>query len=403
MAGPSPTLEERWAESHAPLVERLRDEIVTGGPITFARFMEAALYDPSEGYYVRSDRRASRQGDFLSAPEQDPLFGGLLARQVEESWERLGRPGRFVLREDGAGSGALAASLLEALRTSAPRCYEACRYEPVEVDGGRAAAIRARLAGVGLDGAISGGTMTGDPGAPPGEGQSLDPGLVVANELLDALPVHRLTCGDGRLAEVFVDWSEGWFVERLGEPSDPRLGELLLAEGVRLAEGQRTEICLSALDWVTDLGAALRRGYAFVIDYGQPAGQRHAPSRPEGLLRTYRGQHAGDDAFRAVGVQDLTAHVDWTAIEDQATAAGLAIVGRTSLAAFCLGLDAGSLLTGIGARPETTVASYRSARGALRDLLDPRRLGAFGVLILGRDVPDGPPLRGLGATLPAAR
>ncbi|HEX5467042.1 MAG TPA: SAM-dependent methyltransferase [Candidatus Limnocylindrales bacterium] len=379
----------RWAESRAPLVERLRDRIQAAGPLTFADFMAAALYDPEEGYYVRRADRASRSGDFLSAPEQDPLFGALLARQVADCWERLGQPAQLHLREDGAGSGALAQTLLEALRATSPGAFAAVRYAAREADPQRGTAIAARLAAAGL------GATIGEESAP------LDPGLVIANELLDALPVHRLVLRDGELLELLVDWAEDWFVERPGPLSEPRLAAQLAAEDIVLADGQRTEVCLAALDWVARLGRDLRRGYALIVDYGHPAARRHDAARPEGLLRTYRAHHAGDDPFQAVGEQDLTAHVDWTAVEAAAGASGLGVAGRVPLPAFALGLDAGSLLTELGGRQEMSADRYRSARAALRDLLDPRRLGRFEVLVLARDAPLDPPLRGLGASLPA--
>lgn len=386
-------MDGRWAESCAPLVERLREEIARDGPITFARFMARALYDPQDGYYTTRSDRASREGDFLSAPEQDALFGALLARQLVECWERSGRPGRFILREDGAGSGALAEAVLAALRASAPETFAALRYEAVEVDPGRAAAIARRLRAAGLGAAL------GPPADPTRS--SLDPGIVLANELLDALPVHRLTMVDGVIRELLVGWADGWFVERPGPLSDDRLADLLEVEGVKLVEGQRTEVCPAALEWAAGLGRDLLHGYAFVIDYGHPALERHAPDRPGGLLRTYRQHRVSDDPFRAVGRQDLTAHVDWTAVEAAAAEAGLDILGRTRLAGFALGLEAGSLLTELGSRPDTSAGRYLAARAALRDLLDPSRLGAFEVLVLGRGVPGSPPLRGLGAALPS--
>lgn len=387
-----PTLDERWAESRAPLVERLRDEIEAGGPITFARFMDVALYDPDEGYYRTRDDRATRAGDFLTAPEMDPIFGAALGRQLRECWVRLGRPGLLVVRDEGAGSGALGAALLAAARDEDDGFLDALRYLPVERGRDREAAIRDRLVQLGLGAALA---------DPADAGIPLDPGVVVANELLDALPVHRVGIEAGRLRERFVSWRDGWFAEIAGEPSTPRLEATLAAAGVMLREGQCAEICLAAQDWIEALSRSLARGYAIVIDYGLPAGELYGPQRDRGLLRTYRGHHAGDDPFRAVGEQDLTAHVELTTLERVARAAGLMVLGRTTQAELMAGLDAGELLVELGARPDITTERYRTARATLMRLLDPSAMGSFAVLVLGRGVAAVPPLRGLAYRLPA--
>lgn len=404
LPNPRPSLEERWAESCPPLVERLRDEIRRDGPIPFARFMDVALYDPADGYYVTRDDRASRAGDFLSAPEQDPLFGALLARQVAECWERLGRPVPLVVREYGAGSGALGEAIGGALRDDAPDAFAALRYQPIEVDRRRRDVVTARLEAAGI-GHLEPPAARGpdETRGDPGEGTArspFGPGIVIANELLDALPVHRVVGRRQGPRELLVGWRDDWFVDVEGDLSTPRLAAVLTATGAPLADGQRTELSLAALDWIEQLGATLTRGYAILIDYGLDGARRHDPARSGGLLRTYRAHHAGDDPYRAVGRQDLTAHLDWSALEEAAAAAGLMVLGRTSLAAFAVGLDAASVLTELASRSGTTVERYRAARGALRDLLDPRRMGAFSALVLGRDVPRKPPLRGLAATLP---
>lgn len=383
------TVEERWAESRAPLVQRIRDEILGDGPITFARFMELALYDPTDGYYARRADRPTREGDYLSAPELHPIFGAALARQVEECWERLGRPATFTLREEAAGSGALGLAILEALGLPARR---AVRYLPTEATPVKEAAVRDRVAAAGhaehlADEAAPAETMTG---------------LVIANELLDALPVHRLTVRNGELLEIHVAWRDGWFADELLPPSTPELGATLDSTGVRLVEGQVAEVGLAAQAWLRGLGARLERGYALLIDYGHPAAQLYdAAKRASGLLRTYRRHHAGDDPYRFVGEQDMTAHVDWTTLERVAEEAGLDVLGRTTQAEFLTGLGLGDLLVELQSRPGLTHAGYAAARAAVVRLLDPAALGRFGVLALGRGVATGPPLRGLGFRLPA--
>lgn len=386
-----PTLAQRWGESRGPLVERLRDTILEGGPITFARFMEVALYDRQDGYYAargeEPDRgpRTSREGDYLTAPEMDPLFGQVLARQLEECWERLGRPAGFTLCDAGAGTGSLGLAVLDELQRRGTTLGDALAYLPLEVDPAREAAIRARLAAVGHGSHL----------APPSAGAAPIVGVVVANELLDALPVHRLQQQAGQVREILVGWRDGWFADVLGPPSDPRLVEALALSGVRLAEGQRAEVSLAASAWVSALPQRLARGYALLIDYGGPAAALYGARHPEGLLRTYRAHHAGDDPYRAVGEQDLTAHVDTSGLERAARAAGLEVLGRTTLMEALAGLDAGGVLNELGRRPDADARRYRTARSALVRLLDPAAMGRFQVLVLARDVAPGPPLRTL--------
>ena len=218
LPGSPATIGERWAESDAVLVARLRDAILADGPMTFARYMEGALYDPAHGYYATRDDRTTRGGDYLTAPELHPIFGATLAAQVEEVWDRLGRPGVFTLREEAAGSGALGLAILDRLAAVRSPAIEAVRYLPIEANPTREASVRARVNSAGHGGRL------GD--ADPGETLT---GLVLANELLDALPVHRLTMRGGDLQELHVDWRDGWFAELALPLSTPALAARLVA------------------------------------------------------------------------------------------------------------------------------------------------------------------------------
>ena len=162
------------------LVARIADEIRATGPMTFARFMELALYDPEAGYYTGGATGPGRRGDFLTAPEGHPIFGWAIARHLESVWAAIDRPPRFVVREHGAGSGALAAGILDGLRRSGSPLLDAIAYQAVDIAPARLDALAARLAETGLDRHL----------------EPLDaipaPGAILANELLDALPVHRV-------------------------------------------------------------------------------------------------------------------------------------------------------------------------------------------------------------------
>ena len=191
--------------------------------------------------------------------------------------------------------------------------------------------------------------------------------LVLANEYLDALPVHRLVQADG-LREAFVGW-DGWFGELIDAPSTPALAAHLEADGVELREGQQAEVCLAAPAWLarvaTELGPG---GIVLVIDYGHDAAELYGSRRMAGTLLTYRGHEVSDDPFTAVGHTDMTAHVDITALEDAAREVGLGLVGSTKQGPFLARLGLGDLLAELGRRPGIEPAIYLEARAAVARL-----------------------------------
>ena len=375
-AAPSP--DPRWADSEPRLVEVIRDEILAAPEqrITFARFMERALTEPGLGYYASSELRPTRRGDFLTAPELHPFFGRCLARFVAAAWERAGSPRSFRVLEFGAGRGTLRHDALLGLRDDGCALLEGLDWLTVDLPERTAFAPR--------------GTAPG--GAAPGPAD-----LVLANELLDALPVHRLVQQE-TLREAWVTWQDGWFAETLAEPSDPALSAQLMAEGVELRSGQRADVCLRAPEWVRAVAGQLTlNGLLLVIDYGHEAAELYGPRRMAGSLLTYRRHAVSDDPFRAVGQSDLTAHVDLSAMLTAAQSVGLTLEGRTTQARFLAGLGLGDLLVELGHDPATDPQEYLAARSAVARLLDPRHLGAFEVLAWNRDGRPGPPLKGFDA------
>ena len=349
---PGVAADVRWAASEAPLVTALRDEIraAPDARITFARFMDRALTEPGLGYYATSGSRPSREGDFLTAPELHPLFGRCLGRFVEVVWAEACRPGAFRLREWGGGRGSLGESALAGLAADGSSLTRSLRWEIADLPGRT------------------------DASEAPAD-------LVLANEYLDALPVHRLVLQAGRLREAWVTWQDGWFTEVLGDPSSPELAAHLAADGVELREGQRADVSLAAPRALAAMAASLvPGGRLLVIDYGHDATELYGPRRMAGSLLAYRSHRVADDPFGAVGRTDLTAHVDLTALGRAAAAAGLVPEGRTTQARFLVDLGLGELLSDLGRDPATDVSVYAEARASVARLLDPRHLGAFAVL-----------------------
>lgn len=380
--------------SDPELVDRLRAEIAADGPITFARFMEVALYDPERGYYTSSSARPGRAGDFLTAPEAHPVFGWTLARSVARAWDAMDRPDPFALVEYGAGAGALGTAILDGLRRDRSPLFDAIRYRPVEISAARRAELRARLDEAGLADRLVPETT---------ERSSPETGFVVANEFLDALPVHRVTVRDGALAELLVGWDDAAerFVDLPVPPSDPRLAERLASEGVALAEGAIAEICLAIDAWVEAVAVHLVRGVLLAIDYGHPASALYAPSRSGGTLRTYLRHMVGSDPYANVGRQDLTAHVDLTALSRAAAANGFTVLGEASQAEFLIANGIGELLEPLREAPTSELPAYLEARGAVVRMIDPSATGGFRVLAFGRALPPGTTLPGFAPATPA--
>lgn len=333
------------------LVELIRDEILDspGQRITFARFMQRALTEPGLGYYATSEMRPTRGGDFLTAPELHPFFGRCLGRLVAVAVEASGSA-PFRVLEFGAGRGTLRDAATDGLGYN--------------VDW-----VRADL---------------------PGRSDSLagPVDLVLANEYLDALPVHRLRMAE-ELREVYVTWDGAGFDEVEGEPSTAALAAHLEADGVELSAGQRAEVCLEAPRWLMRTAGLLVPGAALVVmDYGHDAAELYGPRRMAGSLLTYRGHAVSDDPYTGVGHTDITAHVDISALERAADEAGLALVGSTTQGPFLARLGLGDMLAELGRRADTDPRTYVEARAAVARLLDPRHLGGFRVLAWARPDPD---------------
>ena len=262
-------------------------------------------------------------GDFLTAPETHAIFGAVVGRLVEQAWVALGRPVPFTITEPGAGTGALAEGLLGGLRDIGSPLIDGVRYRPVEVEPDRIEALRSRLDAAGLGAHLV------------EEGELLDDsetGVVVANEVLDALPVHRIVGRPGQPAgirEILVDVdAAGTLVPVEGEPTTPALAARLASEGVALDDGQVTEVCLGIDAWLAGATRHLARGVVILIDYAEEPETLHAPARRAGTLRAFARHAVGGDPFRHVGRQDLTATVDLAAVRAAARRLGLTIDRR---------------------------------------------------------------------------
>jgi SAM-dependent MidA family methyltransferase len=363
MALPEPTPDAR---AHSERVaERIRGEIAaSGGWISFARYMELALYAPGLGYYSAGAKKLGKAGDFVTAPEISPLYGQTLARQVKQILEA----GLDEVLEVGAGSGALAATLLEELERSgrAPRNYfilelsADLRERSRDTLAARVPHLLERVAWLNQ--------------LPPAFS-----GVVLGNEVLDAMPAHVVRVQGGKIEEGGV----GVRSERLDWSWRLASGELLdAARGLGLPEGFRTEIQLTTRAFVRSLSGVLEKGVAIFVDYGFPRQEYYHSQRSAGTLMCHYRHLAHADPFSFPGLQDITSHVDFSAVASAARDGGLEVAGYTSQAQFLVNCG----ITDVMSRtPAEDGAKFLPLANQANKLMSPAEMGElFKVIALAR-------------------
>lgn len=358
------------------LAALIRDEIEAHGPITLARFIELALYHPEFGYYTRGPNIGPR-GDFLTSPETSPAFGQLLARHCVEVDALLDHPEEFHIIECGPGRGTLASDLLDTLSADFPVLFDRCHYWLVE--------ISPALRGLQREGLIPryDGRVTW-----AGSLEDLPAGLngaLIGNEFVDAFPVHVLENREGVLLEQYVATSpDGAFQIEYHRPSDPRLVDFLRRYDIELAPGDVVEVNLETASWFREASRVLERGIVTLIDYGDTQPGRYSQQRREGTLLGYYAGAVTPDILAHPGDQDITALVDFTALQDEATGADFPVLGMTRQATFLVGLGLGTTITA-GSHTTELNAALNYRRG-LQTLVSMEGLGRFHVLLLGKGV-----------------
>lgn len=358
---------------HAQIADALTH---AGGWLSFARYMHLALYAPGVGYYTGGGHKLGAGGDFTTAPESSLLFGACVAAQVAEV---LAQVSDGVVIEAGAGSGALAVSVLQELEALGRLPV---RYEILEVSPSLAVRQRERIAAEVPHLAARVHWLT----APPERFS----GVLLANEVLDAMPVHRvLYDGQGGV------WEDGVALDAQGRlcwQPRPLSGALARAvEELPLPRHAgvpiRTEVGLAARDWVRDWGERLAHGAMLLIDYGYPRDEYYLLTRQDGTLACYREHRYHTDPFDAPGQTDITASVEFTAVAEAAYSAGLDILGYTSQAAFLFNCGLAEQLARFDDAPETE--RFEALRGA-QMISDLREMGeTFKVFAAGRGLQGG--------------
>ncbi len=409
---------------HPDLVKVIQDRIARRGRITFAEFMEMALYTPDLGYYTSGGEKIGLEGDYYTSTDLHPLFGEMMGRQlvqiVEKSeglawparapgqasgsasdWPGSGGIGseanrppdtnRLGASEDqhlvsphgppqiiemGAGKGILCQDILNYIRRAHPQVYQCLTYWIIEKSPNMIRRQKDRLLPYIQDDKVKWAAGLDHPVFSKGI-----IGFVLSNELLDAFPVHRLVKMGGALKEIYVTLKDGRFQEILDVPSRPDLPNYFEKLGVVLEEGQQAEINLKALDWIKQVGRSLSQGVVITVDYGYPAAELYSPDRKRGTFLCYYQHRVSENPYIRVGRQDMTAHVDFTSLVRAGREVGLEVAGFTNQEYFLMGLG---ITREMEARLQRhgDLQSREKELAAMKNLIAPDGLGrVFKILI----------------------
>ncbi len=360
---------------------------ITASPqqrITFAEYMDLTLYHPEYGYYSQKATNLGKEGDFFTSVHLGSDIGEMLAVQFAEMWKILGKPESFSLIEMGAGQGYLAADILNYIKQEYPDLFKALKYIIIEKSPLLKQLQQQRLKEFEITWCeleqIPNNSVTG---------------CFFSNELVDAFPVHQFKIENQELHEIYVtkeDENAGssspsspsnLFTEITDKPSTPKLIDYLNSLEIDITKypsGYRSEINLAALEWLSVVAHRLQRGYVLTIDYGYIKNRYYNPRRDRGTLQCYTRHHRHNDPYINIGQQDITAHVDFTALENNGDRLGLHKVGLTQQGLFLMALGLGERVASLS-QSKQPLSTILQRRDSLHQLLDPMGLGGFHVLV----------------------
>jgi SAM-dependent MidA family methyltransferase len=360
------------------IVERIGDK----GPITFAEYMHMALYEPGYGYYVSGPARVGWEGDFYTSTDVGSFFANCMGRQLQQMWEQLGKPVPFTVLEQGAGRRQLAQGIQAWVQQEAPALASALDYHTSDIQSGQDALAMTR--------------------------NDIVPRVILSNELVDAFPVHIVEIRSSKLYEVYVDIRDGRLGESLGEPSSESVARYLDDYHVpwrTYGDGWRAEINLAARSWMCSTASMLlgsnskrkRRGFLLAIDYGDKARSLYTPYRRRGTLATYFRHQMTDQPLARPGEQDITAHVNFSALIDEGRRQGLRLHTFTTQREWLTSMGLFEELERIRERDfaiidrnrtsdqgQVALLQWYNLRQRAMVLTDPAGMGNFKVLIMKR-------------------
>lgn len=361
----------------SPLVQSIKDRIAGSGPITFREFMSLALYSPVNGYYTADNNPWGGTGDYITNLDLGPAFSKTISKQIIEMWEALGR-GPFTLVEAGAGRATLSLGIQDALECLCPALRKIIQVKIVER---RPRPDKGLPDNVAWHGALS-------------ELEPIASGCILSNELIDSFPVHRVTLMGGELFEIYTGFDGSAFFDAPGRPSTEALAKHIADAGVELIEGQRAEINLDAVDWIQNAGQLIVKGFVMTVDYGLPARELYSQGNGQTLHCHYR-HTLNNNPYANIGLQDITTHVDFTALTSAGATAELELTGFTTQKNFLLGLGILDELKPLEA-DEINLAGFGKIKEnqLVKQLIMPDSMGdTFKVLVQHKGIPK-PELKG---------
>jgi SAM-dependent MidA family methyltransferase len=393
--------------SELDLQQLISERIQRDGPITFAEYMRMALYEPGYGYYMTGAAKMGWEADYFTSTDVSSLFANCMGRQLLGMWEKLKRPGHFIVLEQGAGRGHLAEGVRLWAQKEVPEFYEVLDYRTEDIRGGADAVAskefeqsKTRRVSNQDDPRVP--TQHNTTPVPTREGGSVKremPYVVLSNELVDAFPVHVVEKRGARLYEVFVDvQQEGRFYEVLDEPSRPEVADYLDTGKIPwrvFEDGWRAEINLDALQWIQRTAGLMGKGFVLTIDYGDKAKALYTAWRRRGTLLCYYKHQANERPLLHPGKQDITAHVNFSALIDEGRRLGMRLHRFTTQRDWLQGLGieqeleqrylnefADAEFARATDRGQVALLKWRDIRQRVSVLTYPDGMGDFKVLIL---------------------
>jgi SAM-dependent MidA family methyltransferase len=362
-----------------PLQQRIIERIQAEGPISFAEYMRMALYEPHYGYYVTGPDRMGWEGDYYTSTDVSPFFAHCLGKQLAQWWQKMGQPAHFLVLEQGAGRGHLGQEVVTWARDNHAALSGALDYRTEDIRMGQDV-----ITSLPTDGNKAG---------------AMNPSVILSNELIDAFPVHIVEVRDAHLYEVYVDVIDGRLSEVLDEPGSPEVAAYLDSYHIPWAsfgDGWRAEINLDALRWMRRVASMVPRGYILTIDYGDKAKALYTRYRRRGTLACYFHHQLNERPLARPGEQDITAHVNFSALIDEGRRQGFHLSTFTTQRLWLEELGIHKVLEQRRhefAAAETDRASNRgqvallqwyNLRHRVAALTDPAGMGNFKVLVLRR-------------------
>ncbi len=372
--------------SNAFLAEKILTKIHNSpqNKITFAEYMEMCLYDPEFGYYNSDIISIGNQGDFFTSVSLSTDLGELLAKQLVQFWQILAQPSPFQLVEMGAGEGRLAKAILDYIAQQHPDFYQVIEYIIIEKSA-KLKQKQQQFLNKLIEQKFNLNWYDWDDLA-----NNYIVGCLFSNELVDAFPIHLVCLNKNHLQEIYITEKENKLVEVKAELSTQKIADYFKLININInsdlyPSNYKTEVNLEALSWLKQVANKLKQGYLLTIDYGYTAEKYYHPQRSEGTLQCYYQHRHHDNPYVNIGCQDLTSHVNFTALTKYGELLGLNSLAYTQQALFLMSLGLGDRLNALS-DDTMSMSSIWQRRNQLHQLINPEGLGNFGVLLQGKNL-----------------